>query len=988
MEESPRIGGGYSLTSRGGEEFFLCHTPQPHDTHKEKLQHPISTDSGKIFVPDTTCDKNNQHRGKQQIKARYLELPKDSYSRPPASALDEISEIKSPLGCLDSSSLPSEVSPFSVSQTMIESSYLVGLEGESVDDGDQVYDTKRPEEIRKVKEHNRPQNQVGTATVGMKGASLPTQGQQNLNTYPRQQLPASYHEWIEGIVDIATHVWMPLGLFTFRPNAEFPLDLDHGAAGESTKAVHDSEYGKMFLCCLQDFYSHVVQEGTYPYPGIMRISNGLFQLLFNTVFYCLFLLDLHQCPAYDTKSNPEVNPHGPKNTHGVGCASGSSTGPDRPPSLVPAPLSWTKTTASHSRTDNSRGPREDPRRRWQPNPSVSNRSSLVGDKTPGGVPKVQPRRTHHFCRNDSIHDSLKTSDLNALDESYARWLRVPLSVLDWRLLVRCLAQMGYKRDQFYIQTPTHASPHELLLVMLWLTKQYQLVTVAEYVEINQRYPFLLRYHTATSDSEGSPLLDIALTMNQERLLFSFSKSTVWPPASFDESAIITHRLRQIERILGAERSEKCMPQLVPQQGQHCAGGVEKTVLRRVLSVQNLIQMSLNRLERALQQRNELISSLGPHSYLDAQLCTYENHNLYVRVVEGLSHLLAMEKRVLQRSRSLCAAGLLLSFVISHQDPPTHVTDWDVVESLEGDAATWLANGYDNEQDEVKGYDKTKTIPASLGRLEAVRRGQMRHTTLSQASANEEGDRNTELLSHTISQFRAARIKEHLGSMWKSMVRRAKIHASPEDSTSNSLCCDGSTVLLSDEAQAKIELHVKHHIDRYYSLHAALAAELLIFQCQHQQQIHSSQDRNPLDDSHSSTYGSSFFGNQSSTVQPYRGGNGTSPLPLNSSGVPLAVPLLFTTTTSTLPSDISGATDSTYKGTPLGDYDIQPVEIGDPGPGATTSAIIEFERISRILEETIQESKNQRDERVAFCRESLNHLRRVYNLRMLTKIDQG
>ncbi|CCW70291.1 unnamed protein product [Phytomonas sp. Hart1] len=950
---SPSTGGVRPMcSSRGVQGFFRRRTPQLHDVDNEGVQYPIYTDDKKYTSSHAPCGKISQDHVGQQQKGGPSEFLKKPISHPFASVLDEISEINSPLGCLDSSLTPSEASFFSPPQTFIESAFSMGLQDESVHDDDPIFYRKPPGSTPKVKKRSKSQNHLRTVPVGMRKAPLPTRSQQNLKAPTRQKLPVSYQEWVEGIVDIATHVWMPLGFFAFQGVDSEPLtDVMKGDMVESTKTVHDSEKAKGFVSLIWGFYSHAIPEETYTYTEITWISNGLWQLLFNTVLYCLSLLDLNRSSAHKMENDSRMGAHSPGQL----------------PLLVPAPLSWAKAT-SPSQLDSSKGSRDNIGWLKKENPPLSSGWSLGSHKTPSVGPKVQPSLTQDFYTDDPIHDSLSTPDLYTIDESYSGRLRVPLSVLDWCLLLRSLAHMGYTRDEFYIQTPTQASPHELLLVMLWLTNKFQLISAVEYVEINRQYPFLLRYHATKRDNEDSVFQDTTSSMSQERLLFSFSKSTVWPPASFDESATIAHRLRQIERILGVERSETRSPSFVAPQRRHCAGGVGKTVLRRVLAAQNLIQLSLNRLESALQQRNEQVSALGLHSYSDAQLCTYEHHNLYVRVIEGLYHLSTMEKRVLQRSQSLSAAGFLLAFLIKQRNLPTHTSDLDIVESLEGDAMTWLADENGNQQDGLEGHDTTTTMSAFVRCSEAVKKDQIRRAASCQVCVDGEGGQNTELLSHTISQFRAGRVREHLGNLWKSAVRRAKISAFPGVSVSDSISYDSSTVLLSDEAKDRIELYVKHHINRHYSLHATLAAELLILQYQHHQNIRSLHDINTVGDSSKSR-------------------NEASGLSLNASWVS-AIPLFFTTTTYKLPVDSNGEAVSTGKDTPLGDCDIQLVEIGEPRPGATTSATVELERISRILEEIIQNFKRQQSSQIDYCGESLNQLRLYFNLRMLTKVAQG
>lgn len=100
------------------------------------------------------------------------------------------------------------------------------------------------------------------------------------------------------------------------------------------------------------------------------------------------------------------------------------------------------------------------------------------------------------------------------------YLRHPLPVLQWQACITRLAQMGYPRSYGFCQTPLYARVSELLLILLWLTKRFALVSIAELVAL----------YDEEQQQEGGASLRSLLQLPAGAA--AASASPMWPPSHF------------------------------------------------------------------------------------------------------------------------------------------------------------------------------------------------------------------------------------------------------------------------------------------------------------------------------------------------------------------------------------------------------------------------------------------------------------------------
>ncbi|RNF00557.1 uncharacterized protein Tco025E_08766 [Trypanosoma conorhini] len=376
-------------------------------------------------------------------------------------------------------------------------------------------------------------------------------------------------------------------------------------------------------------------------------------------------------------------------------------------------------------------------------------------------------------------------------------LAAPPTIMLWYFVLRTFAQLGYRRDAFYVQTPLHGSIHELLLALLWLTKEHQLVAVAEYVQLQCMYAFLLQQgDPVTHDGnhhprghDGIPAADaggVALEAEYassapphdpdgEALLRCFPAAVPWPPASFLEKEIIAHRLQQIRQILPTSLDERGAPRM------HLPD-----LTRRLLSMRRLIALSMNRLECALHQRTEQTVSLGLHSALDAQLCHPAHHGVYRRLCAGLQHLRGMEARVRETTQQLSQLGSLVARALRLEASSLQQ------QRLQAAAAKAL------EDDEMTWQRQPQTA----------------------AGKRDGGGRWN--LKEAVIRFRATGAREHLTDLWASLRRRAQVGGRLSNAPRGA---PRECVAEIAEMQAELEAKVRENMEGLYSLGAALRAEL-------------------------------------------------------------------------------------------------------------------------------------------------------------------
>ncbi|CBZ26827.1 conserved hypothetical protein [Leishmania mexicana MHOM/GT/2001/U1103] len=770
---------------------------------------------------------------------------------------------------------------------------------------------------------------------------------------------------------IAARVWAALGFFEMRWEERARSDGGERVEEVSPYATGPSspEDAESFLWGLEEYLSFYRADLPGPSAAVLvevtaLLRNGLWRVLFNAVFYCLTVLDKHRRRRGPLSCREtEVQTGGAEDTYEVVYSSSDADGEDaKEASLnreVPVRLVWKYPGESD----------EERLARCVRDPLPPN--SPLWSGSPAAAWGREAESTS-MLRSD-LHGIQRPSSRCPLDEVYGGRLRTALPIADWYLVLRCLAQVGYRRDVFYLQTPFDASPHELILALLWLTQRYKMLAVAEYVELSRRYAFLLQYHVndaflyGCAATGGSPRP--ACTTARERLLYQLSHASAWPPVSFDENATIAVRLAQLERCLGKATSSGgrgASAQLSVPTGPSAAS----LHVRRLMAVRRLLGLSFNRLHQALQRQAEQVTLLGLHSPLDAQLCRKQHHALYEEVTAGLAHVQATEERLQTAADNLAKAGSLVAFLLRYEE--STVSAEEVLLGLEEDDATWLshddpAEGDASDTEATLARGKRRETEADRWRR-AVGRGKL------PVSQSESEHASAASLAQAVSTFRATHVRATLTDTWRRLLRRS--HVAPQTVPAESL-----RFLLDTEAQQVQEARVRENMRYRYSLQAALAAELAVLGYQTQQRRHRSHSRSPL------RSGDGGAVSSTNLAEGMRGVDGS--VSIETRPVQVALPPLDLVTNAGIAFGQLRSEEAVYGSVTLGSAELQLTEVGDPSGGSTTSARLELERL-QAWEGQLDAQLSvpaQTAARMEYCKGVLHALYHKYGLRIATPVAQ-
>ncbi|RHW69347.1 hypothetical protein DPX39_100020100 [Trypanosoma brucei equiperdum] len=607
--------------------------------------------------------------------------------------------------------------------------------------------------------------------------------------------------------DVALHVWGELGFFTVPPLEEEQVDLracrPRECNGEKKASAPDEDVLK-FVSALEGHYTQILKGGEMTLddedgqtckkvqgvglPQQLRcheLRNGVWRVLFNAVFYCVAASGNQVLfPSLEEASPSDASARSNSITscdNGDERQSRLGEGSDEERSdqtvVFPIKLQWRsyQTVNEAVRGANQRGQRG----------RVSSSVDISESPAPQELPTPLKTATTSMFRQPRRQED-STRPLRGTKVSFASMLQNPLPIIAWRFILHTLSQLGYRRDAFYVQTPLHASLDELMLALLWLTREYQLVATAEHVNIHFAYPFLLEwcrnrdeYEKKGGFGEISPTLsgtvgslgegfstkcgstDVAKQHYGDVLLHSFPAAVPWPPASFLEQEGIAYRLHQQARIIPAAGGELT---------DTPRGPVDLS--RQLLSVRRLIELSVSRLEHVLHQRAEQISAMGLHSDLDLQLCHPAIHDTYCRLCCGLRHMLGLEKRLRDVTEQLARFGSLVAWSLSHVNRC-------------GDGCCV--------------YDDLRN---AKGVVEAMENDEVEASSASSLPSNYP-------LQNAFNSFRATHRLEQLHEMSAFFRRSAKVNNSrtPQDDVA-------------------LRTKVQHNMKARYSLKAALSAELM------------------------------------------------------------------------------------------------------------------------------------------------------------------
>lgn len=512
-------------------------------------------------------------------------------------------------------------------------------------------------------------------------------------------------------------------------------------------------------------------------------------------------------------------------------------------------------------------------------------------------------------------------------EMYGGLLHTPLPIQSWHFMRRCLAVMGYRRDAFYLQSPTSGNCHELLLALLWLTKRYKLIAVSEYIALHATSPHLLQYR---AEKEGKPTKGKAsssMTADQ-RLLESVGMSLPWPPVSFAETAVINHRLAQIDSIMGPSCKETDNP----------TAATGTILTRRVMALRRLLALSFQRLQHALHQRVTQHCTLGLHSAWGAQLSLPTHDAAFAQMITALESVSGLDSRVREKLNQLYACGQLVADALRRDADCDAIAALDLDKVLKEDEGTWLGTYLEEDL----GFSRL------CGELPTARRCQGLN------------------LKQTLSAFGASQTRQRLLETWRSLRRHATLQGAGRSGMSSGACpCveDGerprAEVLVVDrEAQAQYVRNVIAHAKSRYMLHANLAAEHRLL-CQKQKQGTLSCVR----------------------VSAQR------TLPTHSMAPP-AAPNAATVAPFAL--TISTECPSPNGDIMTGSSRMQLTEVGLPSQGATTSAILEGVRLTSVLKDLTEGATFYISDaqRVQHCKEALDNLYEHYGLRVARTISKA
>ncbi|KAG8345131.1 hypothetical protein TRVL_04039 [Trypanosoma vivax] len=591
----------------------------------------------------------------------------------------------------------------------------------------------------------KPQSSSGPSNVRRSSlfAHAPLVKKSTVGKRAVEQLPAS----ASCVQNVALNVWDTLGFFSQppfdtepvteardspqllrRPDAQrpkakgrSPIRCDSGMSDSKEARWKDVLF---FVSTLREYYERLLKPSSVPVAheavddgtseavggGSNMLRQGLWRVLFNATFYCatvpgprskVVTLDLESAFCASTQSKADL---------GSPLPSGVTSRPNSPTSVVNGPeesarfysenwceegevkemstsgavqvfpvrLQWCRTqltdmdSASERRQMGSTGVAS----------TTGEEESHCSQTLQGhAVGRSGKKITSSFAAREEVNSHPRDCEM-----LFTRQLNTPIPIIPWIFVLRTMAQLGYKRDVFYVQTPLHASVHELLLALLWLTGKFQLIAVAEHVQFQLLYPFLLQQcHSSegirtsadavTEPVDGSGVdcawrrigtsakgLGSELKATGKVLERCFTQAVPWPPASFVEREHVARRLKQQQRLIPTETSLR--------RKTENACGTMSTCLpdlsRQLLSIRRLITLSLNRLENTLHQRAEQIIALGLHSDVDVQLCHPELHDTYLHVCGGLRHLSSMEERLREASEQLSRLGALVAWAIQRE----------------------------------------------------------------------------------------------------------------------------------------------------------------------------------------------------------------------------------------------------------------------------------------------------------------------------------
>ncbi|GET88314.1 hypothetical protein, conserved [Leishmania tarentolae] len=819
---------------------------------------------------------------------------------------------------------------------------------------------------------------VTTPTPSQQSAEAPPLASRSPLSRATVALPPSLSATgIPALMHIAARVWAALGFFEMRWEERAQGDEGKEAEEVSPYATGPSspEDAESFLWGLEEYLNFYRADSPGPSAAVLAevtalLRNGLWRVLFNAVFYCLTVLDKHRHrrgPLSDRET--EVQTGGTEDEYEVVYSSSSDAdGED----AKMASLS-----------------RETPVRLVWKYPGESDEERLarcVRDPLPSNSPLWSGSPSTAWERGagssgllqSDLH-SIERSSRRPLDEVYGGRLRTALPIADWYLILRCLAQVGYRRDVFYLQTPFDASPHELLLVLLWLTQQYKMLAVAEYVELNRRYAFLLQYHVdeaflyGSAVTRGSPRP--ACVTARERLLYQLSHSSAWPPVSFDENATIAVRLAQLERCLGkgtASGGRDASAQLsVP-----TAPPAATLHVRRLMAVRRLLGLSFNRLHQALQRQAEQVTFLGLHSPLDAQLCRKQHHALYEEAIAGLAYVEATQQRLQTTVDNLAKAGSLVAFLLRYEE--LTVSAEEVLLGLEEDDATWLS--HDDPAEGDASDTETRRARGQCNETEAdrwrraVRRGKLPVSQSAPESAPAVLATSAASLAQAISRFRATHVRATLTETWRRLLRCS--HVAPQTVPPESL-----RFLLDTEAQQVQEARVRENMRYRYSLQAALAAELAVLGHQTKQRRRGRHFHSLLQGGDDSVLSTANLATETRSVEDSKD--------IEVRPVQVALPPLDLVTSASTAFAQLRSEEAVYGSVTLGSAELQLTEVGEPTAGSTTSARLELERLQAWEGQLDAQLgvQAQTAARMEYCKGLLHALYHQSGLRIATPVAQ-
>lgn len=180
-----------------------------------------------------------------------------------------------------------------------------------------------------------------------------------------------------------------------------------------------------------------------------------------------------------------------------------------------------------------------------------------------------------------------------------------LSAEQWYETMLRLAELGYPRSDMFTQTLSHARPAELLLALLWCTKKYRLIALAEHAVCRKRFPFVLK----TIPSDRCVVEGGAAGLLEKHL----AQSTAWPPLTFDfcaSKSFAQHQLLHLLHMTDGSRSAATPIASSPSFSPPRAPCSSTLLARRALGLKKLLWTALARIEKGLCERAMWYSRLN------------------------------------------------------------------------------------------------------------------------------------------------------------------------------------------------------------------------------------------------------------------------------------------------------------------------------------------------------------------------------------------